>query len=198
MPPTTALVNEATLAGIATPASEAGPAGTPALPPSFTPTLPPAETSTPAPTRTPAVPLPEANVKHGFVILELRPEDGELAHLLREATLQAQDQGLKPHIEFDADWCPACQAIATALLNDEDLMVEAFQGVYLIRLDIDDWESSKEVYEELGFLFKYIPIFFRLDERGLPAGDFIDGSAWGENIPENMAPPLKEFFQRSL
>jgi hypothetical protein len=38
-----------------------------------------------------------------------------------------------------------------------------------------------------------IPAFFRLDAEGKPVAR-IDGGAWAENIPKNMAPPLKTFF----
>ncbi len=70
-------------------------------------------------------------------------------------------------------------------------MVDAFDGIYLIRLDVDEW--GWENLPEFGDV-PAIPVFFRLDANGHPTGDQIDGGAWGENIPENMAPPLKEFF----
>ena len=68
-------------------------------------------------------------------------------------------------------------------------MVNAFEGIYLIRLDADKWG-----WGENGFDFDAIPIFFKLDSEGRPSGEVIDGGAWGENIPKNMAPPLDEFF----
>ena len=68
-------------------------------------------------------------------------------------------------------------------------MVNAFEGIYLIRLDADEWG-----WGENGFNFDAIPVFFKLDVDGHPTGEVIDGSAWGENIPENMAPPLDKFF----
>ncbi len=101
--------------------------------------------------------------------------------------------GLKPFAEFTATWCPPCQAIALSLSEKNPLMVDAFDGTYIIRLDVDTWSDSE--WEQVGFELEYIPIIFRLDTEGRPTGDFIDGNAWGENIPENMAPPLKEFFQ---
>ena len=41
-----------------------------------------------------------------------------------------------------------------------------------------------------------IPVFYKLDANGKPTGDKIDGGAWGDNIPDNMAPPLKAFFAK--
>jgi hypothetical protein len=71
-------------------------------------------------------------------------------------------------------------------------MVDAFQGVYIARVDIDEWAGG---LDRTGFEFAGIPIFFGLDDQGGPNGATIDGNAWGANISENMAPPLKDFFQ---
>ena len=69
-------------------------------------------------------------------------------------------------------------------------MLEAFSGVYLIRLDVDEWGWITDH----GFNVEAIPVFYKLDADGKPNGEVIDGNAWGENIPENMAPPLDAFF----
>ena len=69
--------------------------------------------------------------------------------------------------------------------------MEAFDGVYLIRLNADDWGWDMSEY---GFSFDGIPVFFKLDAQGRPNGEVIDGNAWGENIPENIAPPMDKFF----
>lgn len=70
-------------------------------------------------------------------------------------------------------------------------MLNAFEGIYLMRVDVDLWGWGDE---SLGFDVAAIPIFFKVDPQGQPTGDIIDGNAWGENIPENMAPPLDAFF----
>jgi hypothetical protein len=71
-------------------------------------------------------------------------------------------------------------------------MSEAFAGVHLIRLDVDQWGWG---VPGTGFKVEAIPIFFKVDDQGQPTGEVIDGNAWGENIPKNMAPPLKDFFR---
>ncbi len=48
------------------------------------------------------------------------------------------------------------------------LMTAAFEGVQIIELDVDDWGKTK--------------------------GPTINGGAWGDNVPKNMAPPLTKFF----
>ena len=69
-------------------------------------------------------------------------------------------------------------------------MVNAFTGTYIIQADIDVWGVPQP-----GFDFSGIPVFFALDADGRSTGATIDGGAWGDNIPENMAPPLKAFFE---
>lgn len=80
--------------------------------------------------------------------------------------------------------------------NNNTLMTDAFQGTYIIRLNVDVWGWGDEL-SPLGFDVWGIPIWYALDDQGMPTGETIDGNAWGPNTPENMAPPLKEFFQNS-
>lgn len=170
------------------------------VPPTETP-LPPTETSTPkppaaTPTRTPRPPTatpteapPTPTLEFESMVVQIYPQDGSMAdQLLSEAQI-AIGLGLKPFAEFSATWCPACQAIEETI--DTPLMKDAFKGTYIIQLDVDEWTEAQ--WEEAGFEFIYIPIYFRLDDQGQPH-DWIDGSAWDENIPVNMAPPLKRFF----
>jgi len=69
-------------------------------------------------------------------------------------------------------------------------MMEAFTGMFIVKVDVDAWGFPPE-----GWDFDGIPIFYALDATGKPTGETIDGNAWGENIPENMAPHLKTFFK---
>ncbi|RPI34800.1 MAG: hypothetical protein EHM70_01710 [Chloroflexota bacterium] len=174
--------------------------------PTQSPTETPEETASPGPTPEPTTapvqalePTPEPTSTEpparptplgGFMIVRLHPKQGDLASLLETEAEKAAGLGLEAFVEFSATWCPACQAIEENL--DHPLMEDAFQGAYIIHLDVDEWNEDQVT--GAGFVFEYIPIYFRLDEAGRPTEDFIDGNAWGENIPENMAPPLKEFF----
>jgi hypothetical protein len=40
-----------------------------------------------------------------------------------------------------------------------------------------------------------IPVFYALNSAARPTGKTINGGAWGEDIPKNMAPPLKIYFR---
>ena len=128
----------------------------------------------------------------GFTIVRLHPEDGDLQAMLKTEAQKATSQGLMPVAEFDATWCPPCQAIDTALKEKNELMVNAYDGTYIIKLDVDEWEWDDGRVQ--NFAFDGIPVYFKLDADGKQTGEVIDGNAWGDNIPENMAPPMDEFF----
>jgi len=125
-------------------------------------------------------------------MVEIDPSQGTLSYLLQEHATLAKASGMTAFVEFTATWCPACQAIKNSLDDENELMLDAFQGTYIIPIDVDQWSDS--AWEEAGFSIEFIPIYFEIDENGKPTGDSIGGDAWGENIPENMAPPLKEYF----
>ena len=128
----------------------------------------------------------------GFTVVTIHPSQGDLSSVLAFHAGQAAQLGQTPYAEFTAVWCPPCEALANSLTDDR--MVDAFRGTYIIRVDIDEWKSQ---LHKAGFNVIGVPTFSELDENGRPSGRVITGAAWGEDIPENMAPPLKEFFQGS-
>jgi thiol-disulfide isomerase/thioredoxin len=156
-----------------------------------------------SPTRRPAASAPvrlptsaglraTPDVGRGFTIVRLHPSGGNLNEQLAGEVAAARALSQDPYVEFDASWCPACQAIESSLDEENALMLDALQGVYVARVDVDEWANG---LNGTGFEFAGIPIFFGLNDQGGPNGVTIDGNAWGANIPENMAPPLKDFFQ---
>lgn len=72
-------------------------------------------------------------------------------------------------------------------------MMDAFAGVYLIRLDVDEWGWNN--LPGFGDI-PAIPIFFRLDSEGRPTGDAIDGGAWGPDTYENIANTMGPWFRQ--
>ena len=125
-----------------------------------------------------------------FITVSLATADGELAALLKAEAEKAKKAKLKPYVEFHASWCGPCVALEKSL--DDPRMIDAFKGSYIIRLDADEWGKK---LQGTGFNAGTIPVLYRLDDEGKPTGQKIDGGAWGENTPENMAPPLKAFFR---
>ncbi len=128
----------------------------------------------------------------GFTVVRLHPKDGDLQTMLAGEAQKALGLGQIPVVEFDATWCPPCLAIDAALESKNELMLNAYYGTYLIKLDVDEWGwNNGRVHD---FRFDAIPVYFKLDEQGLQTGEVIDGSAWGEDIPENIAPVMDKFF----
>ncbi|TAK88571.1 MAG: hypothetical protein EPO12_00260 [Aquabacterium sp.] len=122
-------------------------------------------------------------------VTELRPADGELAGQLQRGAAEARKRGLTAYVQFVADWCGPCKRLRASM--GDPAMVDAFRGTYVMRLDADQW---KQHLGDTGLRPSALPIFFALDPRGRSAGAAIDGGAWKEDIPANMAPPLKAFF----
>jgi len=128
----------------------------------------------------------------GFTIVRLHRSGGDLQVMLADEAQKAIALGQLPILEFDATWCPPCQAIDAAIKARNELMLQAYGGTYIIKLDVDEWGWEDGKVQD--FRFDGIPVYFKLDPEGHQTGDVIDGGAWGEDIPENIAPVMDEFF----
>jgi thiol-disulfide isomerase/thioredoxin len=128
----------------------------------------------------------------GFTIVRLHPSGGDLQTMLASEAQKATELSQMPVVEFDATWCPPCQAIDKAIKAENKLMLDAYAGTYIIKLDVDEWGWNNSKVQD--FRFDGIPVYFKLDSEGRQTGEVIDGGAWGEDIPENIAPVMDEFF----
>ncbi len=124
-----------------------------------------------------------------FSVVRVGRSTEPLAGILRTEAKKAADMGRRPYVEFYADWCPPCRAIQENLSDTR--MVDAFAGTYIIKLDLDYWKPR---LSNTGFDVPSIPAFYEIDTDGKPTGRMITGAAWGEDIPENIVPPMKRFF----
>lgn len=146
----------------------------------------------PAPQETP-IQEPSTNLAFiGFTEVRIRPADGSSGELLALEAVKAHQAGLQPVVEFDAEWCPPCLAIQRLLEEKNEFMLAAYDGTYIIKMDVDEWDWKDGVIGK--FHFDAIPVYFKLDSSGNPTGEIIDGSAWQEDIPANIAPVMDSFF----
>lgn len=118
---------------------------------------------------------------------------GVLAEQLAAHTQAAKKLKLRPFVEFTADWCKPCVAFKKYLHDKQ--MEDALSGVYLIQVDYDVISDADA--KKAGFSMRGIPTFFELDSAGRPTGRTIASDVWGDDIPQNMAPPLKAFFAKA-
>jgi len=144
------------------------------------------------PGKKPSHDQPGAQGDRGFVTTRLATSAGDLPTALKAEAAKAKAKGLRPYVELWASWCGPCMAIKKNL--DEPRMKAAFKGSYVIELNADEWGKK---LAGTGLSARVLPIFYELDDAGRPTGRKIDGGAWGDNIPENMAPPLDKFFHGS-
>ena len=122
-------------------------------------------------------------------VVVLEPASGPLEELLRHEVANAAALGKQPYVRITAEWCGPCKALRASL--GDPLMQDAFAGTYIVQVDVDEWKPE---LDKAGFESDGIPVFFAVDGNAKPTGAKIDGGAWGEDIPRNMAPPLKQFF----
>jgi len=127
-----------------------------------------------------------------LTIVRLHRQAGDLQAMLADESKKAAALGQMPVVEFDATWCPPCLAIDSAIEARNELMLSAYGGTYIIKLDVDEWGWNNGQVE--NFRFDAIPVYFKLDADGNQTSEVIDGGAWGEDIPENIAPVMDEFF----
>jgi thiol-disulfide isomerase/thioredoxin len=124
-----------------------------------------------------------------YTMVEIKGTKEELALILFREAQNAKKLGRAPYIQIYADWCPSCRALERSMKDER--MIEAYRGTYVILANIDVWRDQ---FPKNELYVTGVPTIFELTYEGKPTGRFITGSAWGENIPENMAPPLDRFF----
>jgi len=127
-----------------------------------------------------------------YSVLGINPSDGKLSELLLREARKAEEKGFIPILVCCGLWCEPCRDLYVGMANKR--MIDAFAGVHIVRVDIDDWHG--ELHDN-GFLICSVPHFEYLDGDGRPCDMNITGAAWGEdNTAESMAPHLLAFFDR--
>lgn len=128
-----------------------------------------------------------------FVEVRPKPGDGPLATVLETHVEKAKALGYLPVVELGATWCGPCRELEESMSDAR--MQAAFKATYVVHLDVDAWGGSLGA---VGLGSPSIPVFIVLDEKGRGTKRRIDGSAWADNVPANMAPKLDAFFHTKV
>ncbi len=127
-----------------------------------------------------------------FSFISLAPDQGPLGEQLTAWVRRASAAGRVPCVYLRASWCGANVKLEKSL--DDPRMQRALRDVEVATLDVDAWVDA---LTPAGLSARSVPVFFILDAGGRPTGASINGGAWRDDVPENMAPPLAEFFDRA-
>jgi hypothetical protein len=137
-----------------------------------------------------AEPAAQAPVVPPVQVVEIRPAEGPLQTLLAIEYSAARSAGRTAYAQVYADWCGPCVQLREAMPDPR--MQHAFEGVHVVRVAYDAWQVPLNAL--LGRIDgPPVPVFYEIG----PGGELtrsLDGSAWGANVPENMAGPLRAFF----
>lgn len=127
-----------------------------------------------------------------FSFISLAPDQGPLGEQLTAWVRRASAAGRVPCVYLRASWCGANVKLERSL--DDPRMQRALRDVEVATLDVDAWVDA---LTPAGLSARSVPVFFILDADGRPTGASINGGSWRDDVPENMAPPLAEFFDRA-
>lgn len=137
-------------------------------------------------------PVASSSGPREFVVVDIKVGSEGIVAAIQVEMTKAETQKKTPFLELWATWCAPCTALAKSL--DDPRMKAAFRGTYIIRVDVDTLGPS--ALRGTGFSGDMIPAFFEIGKDGKATGRSINGGAWGDNVPENMAPPLGAFFHK--
>ena len=156
---------------------------------------PRAPSSWSAPAPAPAAPAPSATtVTIGSVRLVDLDPDGK--RTFREQLGDEYRRAAAAHetlvLMTNKKRCGPCQEIEDALIDPR--MQTALANVDIVRADVDDFSDELETGQMLEHT---LPWFYKLDSTLHPV-DAISAGEWDDNIPENMAPVLKQFITGTL
>lgn len=116
------------------------------------------------------------------------PLKGQITEIARVASLKSRTVMLQTYVRSSKE----CAEVAAALPDTR--MQKALTNVTLVRVDVDAFEDE---LKDMRIVTESAPWFYKLDANA-HATDAISADEWDANIPENMAPVLKDFAKGAL
>lgn len=129
----------------------------------------------------------------GFTQARLRNSGGEFKPQMARLSEEARALHQRPVAHFTTTDCKPCKAIRKGLEAKNPALLAAFEGVYLINVDVETWgwEQARR-----GFDFQQIPVFYLLDYQGRPTGEKLDLHKYTDKDLDLMIKELDEFFHK--
>ncbi|HLV68758.1 MAG TPA: DUF4190 domain-containing protein [Polyangiaceae bacterium] len=124
-------------------------------------------------------------------LVEIGSESGPLRAVLDAEWRKARASGAPAIAFIVTSDCPPCAAVR-ASLRDERLQA-ALGSTRLLELDAYQFGSELEL---LGIPTESVPGFALLTEGARPV-DYLHGGEWDADVPENIAPVLRDFVRGS-
>jgi thiol:disulfide interchange protein len=141
-----------------------------------------------------APPPGAATTTHGSItVMDLDPADGPLRTQMTRVIAEADARHSPVLLETTASWCPPCKKFMASL--DDARVQSALEDVTLVRLDIDTWQSSE--LSGMHLVVNSVPWFYKMDASLTPL-DKISSDEWGDDVPENIAPVMRDFMAGTL
>ena len=113
---------------------------------------------------------------------------GQLTEIARAASTKNRTVMLQTYVRSSKE----CAEVAAALPDTR--MQKALTNVTLIRVDIDAFEDE---LKDMRIETESAPWFYKIDANA-HATDAISADEWDANVPENMAPVLRDFAKGAL
>ena len=134
---------------------------------------------------------PEPAGVSGFAFKEILPSGVALEVELLSELEKARSMGRKPYVYVMASWCEPCRELVALLAN---ATVSAFfLGTHVVSLDVELWGDQLEA---VNIRPTAVPFITELGPDGRSTGRNIDGGAWDDTTPENLANALGPYFSR--
>ncbi|OUR92027.1 hypothetical protein A9Q81_17250 [Gammaproteobacteria bacterium 42_54_T18] len=136
----------------------------------------------------PIYPLPDESLMK-FSIVDLVKNGGSLKKQVDDHLIVASELNRVPFVQVTAEWCQPCLDLRKAM--GHELMLNAFESTYIIRVDYDHWEDE---LPEIGLYIGSVPVFYGLNAEGRATNYSVNGGDWEEDTPDNIAPILRRYF----
>ena len=134
--------------------------------------------------------LPTDQYPDGFKIIE-DIQTNDLKEAIKVAAKEAKAMNKKPFLYIGWDDCVPCVVLENSLKHPA--LIDVFNDIYILKIDL---LRNIVALKSLSHDITAAPTLINITDEGEVTHDLIDGGAWEEDTPENIAAALQPFFER--